>query len=34
MNNTLIVYYSLFQNTGNLALEIAIQTELDIYITS
>lgn len=27
MNNTLIVYYSLFQNTANLALEIAIQTE-------
>jgi flavodoxin len=26
MNNTLIVYYSLFQNTANLALEIAIQT--------
>jgi flavodoxin len=24
--NTLIVYYSLFQNTANLALEIAIQT--------
>ena len=27
MNNTLIVYYSLFQNTANLALEIAIQTD-------
>lgn len=27
MKNTLIVYYSLFQNTANLALEIAIQTE-------
>jgi flavodoxin len=26
MNNTLIVYYSLFQNTKNLALEIAKQT--------
>jgi flavodoxin len=26
MNNTLIVYFSLFQNTANLALEIAIQT--------
>lgn len=26
MNNTLIVYYSLFQNTRNLALEIAEQT--------
>lgn len=26
MNNTLIVYYSLFQNTANLASEIAIQT--------
>ncbi|MBR0596691.1 flavodoxin [Sinanaerobacter chloroacetimidivorans] len=26
MNNTLIVYYSLFQNTRNLALEIAKQT--------
>lgn len=26
MNNTLIVYYSLFQNTANLALEIASQT--------
>jgi len=26
MNNTLIVYYSLFQNTANLALEIAKQT--------
>ncbi|MDI9215593.1 MULTISPECIES: flavodoxin [Clostridium] len=26
MNNTLIVYYSLFKNTENLALEIAIQT--------
>ena len=26
MNNTLIVYYSLFQNTADLALEIAIQT--------
>ena len=26
MSNTLIVYYSLFQNTANLALEIAIQT--------
>ena len=26
MNKTLIVYYSLFQNTANLALEIAIQT--------
>ena len=25
MNNTLIVYYSLFQNTANLALEIAVQ---------
>lgn len=30
MNNTLIVYYSLFQNTANLALEIAIQTGGDI----
>ena len=27
MNNTLIVYYSLFGNTENLALEIAIQTD-------
>lgn len=27
MNKTLIVYYSLFQNTANLALEIAIQTD-------
>lgn len=27
MNNTLIVYYSLFQNTANLALEIAVQTD-------
>ena len=27
MNNTLIIYYSLFQNTANLALEIAIQTD-------
>jgi flavodoxin len=27
MNNTLVVYYSLFQNTANLALEIAIQTD-------
>lgn len=26
MNNTLIVYYSLFENTKNLALEIAKQT--------
>ena len=26
MNKALIVYYSLFQNTANLALEIAIQT--------
>jgi flavodoxin len=26
MNNILIVYYSLFQNTADLALEIAIQT--------
>ncbi|MCC3863775.1 flavodoxin [Terrisporobacter petrolearius] len=26
MGNTLIVYYSLFQNTANLALEIAVQT--------
>jgi flavodoxin len=26
MNDTLIVYYSLFQNTANLALEITIQT--------
>jgi flavodoxin len=26
MNNTLIVYYSLFQNTADLALEIAVQT--------
>lgn len=30
MNNTLIVYYSLAQNTANLALEIAIQTGGDI----
>ena len=30
MNNTLIVYYSLFQNTANLALEIAIRTNGDI----
>jgi flavodoxin len=30
MNNTLIVYYSLVQNTANLALEIAIQTGGDI----
>ncbi|MBE6043182.1 flavodoxin [Clostridium sporogenes] len=30
MKNTLIVYYSLFQNTANLALEIAIQTGGDI----
>ena len=27
MNNTLIVFYSLFRNTENLALEIAIQTD-------
>jgi flavodoxin len=27
MDNTLIVYYSLFQNTADLALEIAIQTD-------
>ncbi len=27
MNKILIAYYSLFQNTANLALEIAIQTE-------
>lgn len=27
MNNTLIVFYSLFGNTENLALEIAIQTD-------
>lgn len=27
MNNILIVYYSLFRNTENLALEIAIQTD-------
>ncbi|MBZ2174296.1 flavodoxin [Schnuerera sp. xch1] len=27
MKNTLIVYYSLFQNTANLALEIALQTD-------
>ncbi|WFA09316.1 flavodoxin [Tissierella sp. Yu-01] len=27
MNNVLIVYYSLFKNTENLALEIAIQTD-------
>ena len=27
MSNILIVYYSLFQNTANLALEIAIQTD-------
>ena len=27
MKNTLIVYYSLFQNTANLALEIAIQID-------
>ena len=26
MNNTLIVYYSLFKSTENLALEIAVQT--------
>lgn len=26
MNNTLIVYYSLFESTENLALEIAVQT--------
>lgn len=26
MDNALIVYYSLFQNTANLALEIAVQT--------
>jgi flavodoxin len=26
MNNTLIVYYSLFQNTADVALEIAVQT--------
>jgi flavodoxin len=26
MNNTLIIYYSLFQNTANLAIEIAMQT--------
>ena len=26
MNNILIVYYSLFHNTANLALEIAVQT--------
>lgn len=26
MNNTLIIYYSLFQNTKNLAIEIATQT--------
>ena len=30
MSETLIVYYSLFQNTANLALEIAIQTGGDI----
>ena len=30
MNKTLIVYYSLFQNTANLALEIASQTGGDI----
>ena len=30
MSKTLIVYYSLFQNTANLALEIAIQTGGDI----
>lgn len=30
MNKTLIVYYSLFRNTENLALEIAIQTEGDL----
>ena len=30
MNKTLIVYYSLFQNTANLALEIAIRTNGDI----
>ncbi|AWK52900.1 flavodoxin [Clostridium beijerinckii] len=30
MRKTLIVYYSLFQNTANLALEIAIQTGGDI----
>ncbi|KNY29457.1 hypothetical protein [Pseudobacteroides cellulosolvens] len=27
MNKILIVYYSLFQNTANLVLEIAIQTD-------
>lgn len=27
MNNTLIVYYSLFKSTENLALEIALQTD-------
>lgn len=27
MNKTLIVYYSLFQNTANVALEIAVQTD-------
>lgn len=27
MSNTLIVYYSLFQNTANMALEIGLQTE-------
>jgi flavodoxin len=30
MNNALIVFYSLFQNTANLALEIAIHTGGDI----
>ena len=30
MNQILIAYYSLFQNTGNLALEIAIQTGGDL----
>ncbi|MBK1812005.1 flavodoxin [Clostridium sp. YIM B02505] len=30
MNKTLIVYYSLFKNTENLALEIAVQTEGDL----
>lgn len=30
MNKTLIVYYSLFQNTKNLALEIAKQTGGDV----
>ena len=30
MKKTLIVYYSLFKNTENLALEIAVQTEGDL----